>query len=318
MKLPTLEIAGLKPRHAIIQGGMAIRISGPRLAAAVAKCGGIGVIAASGLEDDELSSKIKQAKEESAAENGIIAINIMVAARRFFGVVNCAIDSGIDLIIAGAGFSRDLFKICRERNVPVVPIVSSVALAKVAEKLGADAIIVEGAEAGGHLGTDQSCKVLLPKIKKAVSIPVIGAGGIVDAADIADMIQLGADGVQMGTRFAATVECDAADSWKQAYVDAKEGDVVKFLSPVGLPGNAINVGLVPKILDGTVPKPAVCDLCLKKCGQQFCIIEALINAQEGDIEKGIVFSGNQVHRVNDILTVEEIFKNLLYDLERIP
>ena len=148
MKLPELKIGTKTAKIPIVQGGMAIRLSTARLAASVAKEGGIGLIAASGMAHDELRYEIKLAR---SLTDGIIGINIMVAASDFFGIVRTAIDAGIDLIVAGAGFSRDIFGLGRESGTPIVPIVSSVKLAKISEKLGASAIVVEGKEAGGAI-----------------------------------------------------------------------------------------------------------------------------------------------------------------------
>ena len=174
MKLPELKIGQHVARIPIIQGGMAIRLSTARLAAAVAEAGGIGLIAASGMDFDELRYEIRLARRLT---KGVIGINIMVAAREFTRYVNTAIDEGIDLVVAGAGFSRDIFPLGKKSGTPIVPIVSTVKGAKISEKLGAAAIIVEGKEAGGHLGTDQSLSEILPDIKKAVNIPVIGPAG---------------------------------------------------------------------------------------------------------------------------------------------
>ena len=161
MKLPELKIANLVAKVPIMQGGMAIRLSTARLAAAVANEGGIGLIAASGMSFDELRSEIRLARSMT---KGIIGINIMVAARQFAGIVKTAIEEGIDLIVPGAGFSRDVFGMGKESGTPIVTMVSNVKGAKLAEKLGASAVVVEGKEAGGHLGTDQSMRVVLPEI----------------------------------------------------------------------------------------------------------------------------------------------------------
>jgi NAD(P)H-dependent flavin oxidoreductase YrpB (nitropropane dioxygenase family) len=205
----------------------------------------------------------------------------------------------------------------KKSGTPIVPIVSSVKAAKISEKLGAAAIIVEGKEAGGHLGTDQSLHVLLPDIKKAVSIPVIGAGGIISGQDIVEVMKLGADGVQMGTRFAASVESNAAPALKEFYLKAKHEDVVLIKSPVGLPGRAIKNPFAKKILECTVDGPKTCVACLKHCEQNFCIINALIRAQQGDIDTGLVFTGEYIHKIDEILPVKEIFTRLLKEVEEI-
>jgi nitronate monooxygenase len=312
LKLPELKIANLVAKVPIMQGGMAIRLSTARLAAAVANEGGIGLIAASGMSFDELRSEIRLARSMT---KGIIGINIMVAARQFAGIVKTAIEEGIDLIVPGAGFSRDVFGMGKESGTPIVTMVSNVKGAKLAEKLGASAVVVEGKEAGGHLGTDQSMRVVLPEIKKTLRIPVIGAGGIIDGRDIAEVLKLGADGVQMGTRFAASEESNAAPALKEFYLKAKPEDVVLIKSPVGLPGRAVRNPFAEKILEGTVPVPESCDACLKHCAKNFCIIKALIRAQQGDVETGLVFTGEYIHKIKEILPVKEIFARLRKEVE---
>ena len=185
MKLPELRIGKLVAKVPIIQGGMAIRLSTARLAAAVANEGGIGLIAASGMPFDELRHEIKLARKLSP--HGIIGINVMVAAREFKGIVTTAIEEGIDLVVAGAGFSRDMFAWGKASGTPIVPIVSSAKLAKISQSLGASAVVVEGAEAGGHLGTNRSSRLIVPEICAAVDIPVIGAGGVLHGEDVAEM-----------------------------------------------------------------------------------------------------------------------------------
>jgi nitronate monooxygenase len=313
LKLPELKIGNLVAKIPIIQGGMAIRISTAPLAAAVGEAGGIGLIAASGMSFDELRKEIRLAR--SLTSTGIIGINAMVAAREFAGLVKTAIEEGIDLVVAGAGFSRDMFGLGKESGTPIVPIVSSAKLARISESLGASAVIVEGKEAGGHLGTDQPLHSLIPGIKSAVKIPVIGAGGIISGNDIVETLRLGADGVQMGTRFAASVESNAAPALKEFYLKAKPEDIVEINSPVGMPGRALLNPFAEKIIEGTAPVPESCDACLKHCKKNFCIIKALIRAQQGDVETGLVFTGEYIHKIDEILPVKEIFNRLLAEVE---
>ena len=220
---------------------------------------------------------------------------------------------------AGAGFSRDMFGMGKESGTPIVPIVSSAKLARISEGLGAAAVIVEGNEAGGHLGTDRSSREIVPEVVAAVKkIPVIGAGGVLEGKDIVEMLRLGASGVQMGSRFAASVECNASDELKKMYVRTKKAeDVVLIQSPVGLPGQAIRNRFVETVLDGTVPAPKTCDACLKHCSHKFCLIKALERAQQGDVETGLVFSGNNMRKVNEILPVKEIFARLQQEVSQI-
>ena len=316
MKLPVLKIGNLVAEIPIVQGGMAIRLSTARLAAAVASEGGIGLIAASGMKFDELRKEIRLARELTGGK-GIIGINAMVAAREFLGLITTAAEEKVDLIVAGAGFSRDMFAVGRKYGVAIVPIVSSVKLAKIAEQLGASAIVAEGTEAGGHLGTQQSIKEILPEIVKAVQIPVIAAGGAVTGQDIAELLKLGASGVQMGSRFAASEESNGADELKQFYLKMTKDDVVQIDSPVGYKCRAIRNPFAQLSLEGNAPKPTECDACLKHCSRSFCIIRALTRAQQGDVETGLVFTGANMWKIKEILPVKEIFRRLKEEIAKI-
>jgi len=314
LKLPELRIGRLVAKLPIIQGGMAVRISTARLAAAVAEAGGIGIIAGSGMSFDELRSEIQLAR---SITKGIIGINVMVAAREFKALVRTAIEEGIDLVVAGAGFSRDVFGMGKESGTPIITLASSVKVATLSEKLGASAVVFEGKEAGGHLGTtDHSIRDLMSDIKSAVNIPVIGAGGIITGRDIVETLALGADGVQMGTRFAASTESNAAPELKEFYLKAKPEDIVLINSPVGLPGRALKNPFVERINQGPIPSQA-CRACLKHCNHNFCIINALCRAQQGDVETGLVFAGEYIYKIKEILSVKEIFDRLLKEVEEI-
>jgi NAD(P)H-dependent flavin oxidoreductase YrpB (nitropropane dioxygenase family) len=308
VEMPSLTIGRVTSRLPIIQGGMAVRISMAPLAAAVASAGGIGVIAGSGLTVEELRREIRAAK---AATDGVIGVNIMVAVRNFADLVKAAIEEGIDLVISGAGFSRDVFEWTREAGVPMVPIVGSPRVAQLSERFGAAAVVVEGHDAGGHLGTDKPVRELLPSILESVSIPVVAAGNIVDGHDICEILRAGAAGVQMGARFAATVESSASAAFKQMYVDATEEDMVLIDSPVGLPGRALRNPLTERLAAGIEPRIERCIVCLKKCGKQFCIMDKLVRAQTGDVEDGLVFTGGGVGRIHDIPTVRDLIDRLV-------
>jgi NAD(P)H-dependent flavin oxidoreductase YrpB (nitropropane dioxygenase family) len=297
MKLPPLQIGALTAKIPIIQGGMAVRVSTGKLAGAVAATGAIGIIGASALAFEELRQEIRIARELAAG--GIVGINIMFAAREFMGVVHTAIDEKIDLILTGAGFSRDIFGVGKESGTPIVSIVSSARLGITAEKLGAAALVVEGKEAGGHLGTARSIWEIFPEVRKAVKIPVIPAGGFVHGEEVCKALKMGANGVQIATRFVFAEECNVALSYKKRYQTATKEDIVIITSPVGMPGRAIKTSFVEKILNKTVPPPMGCDFCLRNCSLEYCILQALINAQEGDIDNGIVFSGEYVWKIKD-------------------
>lgn len=314
---PELSFGNVRARIPIVQGGMAVRVSLAPLAAAVACEGGVGLVAGSGIQVDELVAELREARRRCA--EGIVGVNVMVAVRNFADLVKAAIAEGVDLVVAGAGFSRDLFRWCHEAGVAAVPIVSSARLAQLAEKQGADAVVVEAKEAGGHLATDEPLMSLLPKVLDAVKVPVIAAGGILHGWDIRKVLQMGAAGVQMATRFAASKESSASDEFKDAYLKAHPEDVVLIGSPVGMRGRALRTPLVELIERGEAPKPgslANCEACLKRCGKEYCIIEHLRRAQQGDVQSGLVFCGERVGEIHDILSVHEIIERLRVEYEQ--
>lgn len=302
-----LKIGDLEIKIPIIQGGMAIKASMAKLAGAVANEGGIGVIAGTALSIEELKSEIEKARKLITNKGGALAVNIMFAATNFMELVKTAIDSKVDIIIFGAGFSRDIFEVAKGTGVKVFPIVSTLKLAKIAQKLGADAIVVEGGNAGGHLGTELDSWDIVGDIVENIEIPVFGAGGVITPTDAERMLSLGADGVQMGSRFIASEECEVDDVFKQMYLKAKEGDIVKMMSSAGLPANAIISPYVEKVLKETTDKPKNCNGCLKKCTHKFCVNEKLVNAHNGNYEEGIFFAGRDAWKIDEILSVHEIF-----------
>ncbi|MHB8790048.1 MAG: NAD(P)H-dependent flavin oxidoreductase [Desulfobulbaceae bacterium] len=317
MKLPELKIGSLTARIPLIQGGMSIRVSTSALAVPVAECGGIGTIGGSGLPVAELQEDIRKAKRET---KGIIAVNIMYAMREFYELVMGSIEAGVDMIITGAGFSRDIFKIGAKYNVPIVSIVSSPAFAKLAEKLGAAAIIVEAAEAGGHLGTQTKLRDLFPSIRKEVTkVPLIAAGGITNGFEMAELMdKYGADGIQIASRFVLSKECSVSQKFKETYLKADEDDIVLVSSPVGMPGRAINTPFVRKMINGEDISVKECKYkCLKKCSYRYCISDRLIRACAGDVEEGLVFSGANTFKMKEILSVREIFNRFVKEAESV-
>ncbi|GAB4274400.1 MAG: nitronate monooxygenase [Coriobacteriia bacterium] len=306
-QMPRLQIGDREIRLPIIQGGMAVRLSLAPLAAAVTKAGGLGTIAGSGMHPPELAAEVRKARD---ATEGPLAVNVMVAVREFKELVHTAIREGIDILIAGAGFSRDMFEWCKKAAVEVVPVVGSARVARLAERFGASAVVLEGTEAGGHLGTDRSVKELLPEVLEAVDIPVIAAGGIVDGRDIREMIASGAAGVQMGSRFLATEESSAPPAFKRMYVDATDEDIITVRSPVGLTGRAIRNPFTEDLERGYIEPIETCRACLKKCGKDYCIIDALERAQEGDVESGLVFAGVSAARIHDVPSVAQLMERL--------
>jgi NAD(P)H-dependent flavin oxidoreductase YrpB (nitropropane dioxygenase family) len=324
-KLPSLKIGNLFAKIPIIQGGMATRVSLHNLAGNVAKQGGVGIIAVSGMNDpNEVKSEIRKARK-IAGPKGIIGINIMGVVGSFIELVKAAMEERADLIIQGAGFREDIFDLGREYNVPIFSMASSVKVAKKGERMGAAAIVVEGMEAGGHLGFPKGHEFrktidIVKEVVKAVKTPIIAAGGIFDGKDIVEMLRAGVKGVQMATRFVSTKECDVHQKFKEAHLNAKKEDVVIIPSPVGLPGRAIKNSFVKKILEDKAPKPdpKKCEGCLGMvCNRKYCILEALENARKGDLENGLIFAGSNVWRVNKIVSVKELIDELVTEANEI-
>ena len=355
MMFPELEIGNLESKSCIFQGGMSIGVSLDGLSSAVARAGGIGVIgsAACGFAEKDFYKNPKQAtrralnqyikKAKKNSQGGIIGVNHMGILQDHDEMVKIIAEAGADLIISGAVLPLKLPGLIPEGcEIKLVPIVSSARAAilickKWLNSYGRipDAVVVEGPKAGGHLGfkveelTLSSIvleRVVLETIKALKPfgdkighpVPVIAAGGIYSGSDVYKFLQLGATGVQMGTRFVATHECDAADPFKQAYVDAKEGDIAIIQSPVGLPGRVLKGVFVDKIKAGKT-KPVRCKYrCIRTCKPQetpYCIAEALINAQRGNLEEGFVFCGANVHKIKKIISVKELFAELLVEYE---
>jgi NAD(P)H-dependent flavin oxidoreductase YrpB (nitropropane dioxygenase family) len=316
MKLPSLTIGKRTVRLPLIQGGMSVRVSTSSLASAVAREGAIGVIGGSGIPPKEIYEDIKKAKAN--AGDGLIGVNIMFVANEYTQLVEASIAAEVDLIITGAGFSRDIYKYGKDSGIPIVSIVSSDRLAKTAEKCGADAIIVEGFEAGGHLGTDRSTIDVIPEVLRAVDhTPVIAAGGIANGMEWAAYMKMGCAGVQIATRFILTDECDVADEYKQLLLHAGPEDVIVFQSPAGLPAHAIRNAFMEKVLAEETGKTICAYNCMKHCSKRFCLLSSLNRAQKGDVEHGVVFTGSNVGLFNEILPVKTVIERLVKEAESV-
>ncbi|GBR76417.1 2-nitropropane dioxygenase [Candidatus Termititenax persephonae] len=315
MKLKELKIGKFTAKIPIVQGGMSVKNSLSPLAAAVSNAGGIGVIGASAIGRDELISELDNCRRLTP---GIVAVNIMYAIREFAATVKTCLDRRVDMIFQGAGFSREIFKMVEGTKTALVSIVSSAKAGLMAERLGADAVVVEGAEAGGHLGTDRSIDEIFPEVRAAVkSIPVLAAGGITDGYDIAKYLKMGADGVQIASRFVCSDECSAPLAYKQMYLNCQQGDIVKMYSPVGYPGRAIRNKLVRQIEDGTVEFSGCQSQCLKRCSYKYCISDRLLKAMAGDVEGGLVFSGANAWKIKEILPAAKIMENMVREAESV-
>ena len=345
-------IGDLTAKIPVIQGGMGVGISLSRLAGSVAACGGVGVISTAQIgwrEPDfrehpfeanyrAIGKELQKARE--IAEGGIIGVNIMVATQRYEEYVKTAVKAGVDLIISGAGLPIDLPKYVEGTKTKIAPIVSSLKSLNVIcrmwerkYKKAPDLVVIEGPKAGGHLGfsreeldtfTDESYDGVIRSIIETVKeygekfskkIPVVVAGGIYDRADMDHALSLGADGVQMGTRFVTTEECDAAPEYKQAYIRAEKEDICIVQSPVGMPGRAIKNAFMDRVKTEKC-RIEHCYHCIVTCRPAeipYCITQALVNAAEGRVEDGaaaFLFCGSNACRSHKIEKVEDIMKEL--------
>ena len=353
----SLIIRDLKAEIPVIQGGMGVGVSLAGLAGAVAKCGGIGIISTAqiGYQDPEfdqhpiesnlkaIKTQISRAKE--IAEGGIVGVNIMVATTRYEDYVRAAAEAGADLIISGAGLPVSLPGFIGSSGAKIAPIVSSLKSASVVCRLWdrkysrcPDLVVIEGPKAGGHLGfsleelgriQEEDYETEIKEIIELVGqyskkyqyhIPVVVAGGIYDGKDMKHMLELGADGVQVATRFVTTWECDASQAYKDAYLRAGKDEIQIVKSPVGMPGRAIRNSFIRKMEEQAVQKEEAisgaphnrkCHQCLEKCNPSeipYCITDALINAVKGNTEHGLVFCGANAWRAENMEHVSDIMK----------
>ena len=347
MEFKPLKIGELTARIPVIQGGMGVGVSLSGLAGAVAREGGIGVISTAqigyreeGFDKDPIGTNLKAiageiAKAREIAKGGIIGVNIMVATRQYEEYVKAAVKAGVDIIISGAGLPMTLPDLVKGTKTKIAPIVSSLKSVQVIWKYWEkkydkipDMVVIEGPKAGGHLGFsyeqlenieslsfEEEIKKIIQFVKEnatkyAAKIPVVVAGGIYDAKDAKKAMDLGADGVQMGTRFVTTKECDASESYKNTYINATKDDIVIVKSPVGMPGRAINNSFMQRAKEGQIPH-GKCHLCVSTCKPMetpYCITEALVNAAKGNVEEALLFCGSNAYRATKIETVADIMR----------
>ena len=262
----------------------------------------------------------------------------MTALKEYASHVKAAVRAGADIIICGAGLPTELPALTEGSSVKIAPIVSTDRSAKVILKYWdrkyrrtADLIVIEGPLAGGHLGfqkeelsnyTEESYGEEIRKIiatvkaygdKYQTQIPVVVAGGIYDSEDVKRVMALGADGVQVATRFVTTEECDADIRYKEAYVNASEEDIQIVKSPVGMPGRAIINPLMKRVMSGEKIGHSPCHGCLSKCNPSqipYCITDSLIDAVKGNVEKGLLFCGAKAYKSKKIETVRDVMQAL--------
>ena len=341
MKVKELRIGDLCAKIPVVQGGMGVGVSLSGRAGAVAAAGGVGVISTAqiGFRDPEfkenpIETNLRVIGEEIAkarkiANGGILGVNIMVATRRYEDYVKAAVAAGIDLIISGAGLPMTLPALVEGTSTKIAPIISSVKSLSVITKYWMkkysrkpDMVVIEGPEAGGHLGFsreeldnytresyDEEIKAIL-SITKEMKVPTVVAGGVYTREDMEHYLAMGASGVQLATRFVTTKECDASDVYKQAYINAKKEDIEIVSSPVGMPGRAIHNAFLDKVNAGErfMRGCRQCIITCKPATAPYCITEALINAVEGRLDEGLIFCGSNAYRADHIETVADIME----------
>lgn len=341
MNIKELVIGDLRAKVPVVQGGMGVGVSLSGLAGAVAAAGGVGIISTAqiGYREPEftknpIETNLKAIKTEvdkarALAKGGVIGVNIMVATRRYEDYVKAAVEAGVDLIISGAGLPMTLPELVGQAKTKIAPIVSSAKSLTVIAKYWMkkyqrkpDMVVIEGPEAGGHLGfskdelasiTKESFDEEIKKIiclTKEMEVPVIVGGGVYSREDMEHYLALGADGVQMATRFVTTKECDASDAYKQAYINARKEDIEIVSSPVGMPGRAIHNAFLDRVKAGErfMRGCRQCIITCKPATAPYCITEALINAVQGKLDEGLIFCGSNAYRAERIETVADIME----------
>lgn len=347
----SLKIGDKIAKLPIIQGGMGVGVSLSKLAGAVAKAGGVGLISTAQIGYREpdyekhpleanlraVESEIKKAKE--IAPDGVIGVNIMVATNQYELYVKAAAQAGADVIVSGAGLPMDLPQMVAGYPVSIAPIVSSVkALTLICRRWLKkynrlpDLVVIEGPKAGGHLGfkkEDVECltvegyleevKAIIAKVKEYAQeyqkeIPVAVAGGINEKADADRYFAAGADAIQVASRFVTTYECDAHENFKKCYLEAKEEDIVIVKSPVGMPGRAIRNDFIKAAERGETSVSGRCYQCIRACARPnipYCISQALTASVKGDTDHGLVFCGAYAYKQDKMQSVAEVIEELV-------
>lgn len=346
-----LKLGDLTANIPLIQGGMGVGISLGTLAGTVAKEGGIGIISSAqiGFNEEDFDTDVKSAnkrgikkeydKARSIAPKGIIGFNIMVALRHYKEHVMAAVEAGADLIVSGAGLPMELPKIVGNAKTKLAPIVSTAKSAGVLLKYWdrkynkiPDILVIEGPNAGGHLGfakeylqkeEEQNYSeevVEIINIKKTYEekydtiIPIALGGGIFSKEDAIKAFDLGADAIQVATRFITTEECDASEKYKNAYIKAKKEDITIISSPVGMPGRAIKNEFVKKVERCKKLPHSRCHQCVSTCNPMetiYCITDALVAAAKGDVKEGLLFCGANAYKQNKMETVKEVIHEIM-------
>lgn len=302
MKTEVTELLGIK--YPIIQGGMAW-VAEYHLAAGVSNAGGLGLIGTASAPADWVREQIKEAKKLTDQPFGV---NIMLMSPYADEVAQVIVEEGVKVVTTGAGNPEKYMKMWKEAGIKVIPVVASVALAKRMERCGADALVAEGTEAGGHIG-ENTTMVLVPQVVDAVSIPVIAAGGIADGRGIAAAFMLGAKGVQMGTHFVVTNESIVHENYKDRIIKAKDIDSRVTGRSTGHPVRALRNDMTKKYME------------LEQAGAGFEELELLTlgglrkAVVEGDVKSGSVMAGQIAGMVKEKMSCEALISKLVRETD---
>ncbi len=307
IKSRVCKILGIE--YPIIQGGMAW-VSTAELAAAVSNAGGLGVIGAGSMPAEILREEIRKARKLTEKPFGV---NLMLLQPHIEELFQVVIEEEVPVVTTGAGNPGPFIPSLKEKGIKVLPVIPSVALAKRVEKQGADMVIAEGTEAGGHVGS-LTTMVLVPQVVDAVEIPVIAAGGIADGRGFLAALSLGAEGVQMGTRFVCSVECTVHPNYKEALVKAGDRATVVTGQSIGAPVRVIKNKLTRiyeewerDFLDGKKTKEEI---------EELGVGRLRLAAREGNVEEGSVMAGQIAGLIKDIKPVKEIIEDILEEFQR--
>lgn len=299
------ELTGLLGiKYPILQGGMAW-VAEYHLAAAVSQAGGLGIIGAANAPAEWVRDQIRKTKELTDKPFGV---NVMLMSPCAEDVAHVVAEEGVAVVTTGAGNPEKYMELWKNKNIKVIPVVASVALAKRMERSGADAVVAEGCESGGHVG-ESTTMALVPQVVDAVTIPVIAAGGIADGRGIAAALMLGAKGVQMGTRFVVTRECQAHENYKEKVIRAKDIDTRVTGRSTGHPVRTLRNEMTKKYLELESRGASLEEL-------EYLTLGALRKAvQEGDVKNGSVMSGQIAGLVKEERTCRELIESLVKEAD---
>ena len=298
------KLLGIK--YPVFQGGMA-QIAKHELASAVSNAGGLGIIASGGMSIEQIREEIVNCKKHTDKP---FSFNLMLMMHNIDEIIDVVIEEGVGIVTTGAGTPRKYMPKLKEAGIKVIPVIPSVKAAKKMEELGCDAVVVEGMEAGGHVG-ESTTMALLPQVTSAVNIPVIAAGGIADGRGVAAAYCLGASGVQMGTVFLATEECPVSENYKNAILEAVDTSTTLTGTKFGAPVRGIKNELTKRYHELEEKSSTLMEL------EELTLGSLRKAAYEGDVENGSIMSGQIAGLVNEIRPVKDVIEGIFEEAKKV-